>query len=127
MKKYIGIPYKDRGRNPETGLDCWGLAQYICLDYYNIELPRLRYEYKTAWELTEIALSFKRTLPMFKRLPQPEAGCLVSVSIYGVPCHVGVMVSDDAFIHTLAGSDSTMEKVSAKTWNRRIGQYYACL
>ena len=124
MKKYIGIPYRDRGRDVKTGLDCWGLCRYVSKDHYHQELPKLLYEYETANDAKEMEKAFQASVKNFVRVDHPDSGNIVCIAIYGVPCHVGVYVGNNKFIHTLAGSNSIMESLKAKIWEKRIEGFY---
>ncbi|WOE75687.1 NlpC/P60 family protein [Alterisphingorhabdus coralli] len=39
----IGAPFRFQGRDPETGLDCVGVARHALRDLTNIPLPDFRY------------------------------------------------------------------------------------
>ena len=48
ITKYLGIPYKNMGRDLE-GLDCWGLVLALYKDILKIDLPDTIDNYGIDW------------------------------------------------------------------------------
>lgn len=123
MVKYIGIPYKDRGRTMD-GFDCWGLVCYISEHEYNNVLPCLGYEYENSKNIKEISKSFKKTVSKFSQVDHVSAGDIVAFRIGGLACHVGLYIGHNYFIHTLFGHNSAIERLDHILWKDRIAGYY---
>jgi sulfur carrier protein ThiS len=120
--KYIGIPYKDYGRD-ETGIDCWGLACLVYKQEFNIELPTFINEYK-AHDRKQLHQIIAQHRESWVRLDQPKPGCLVLFRILGSESHVGIAVSETEFLHARNGYDSSVESFNSTNWKDRIVGYF---
>lgn len=121
--KYIGIPYKDRGRSFDA-VDCYGLIYLIYRNEFGINVPSYSDEYTneidvTVWDtLTTNAADISKWDNVEGR--EPKAGDLVIFNIKGHPRHVGLMVSAVEFIHAYAGRNACIERIDSVTWRHRI-------
>lgn len=122
LSKYIGLPYKDNGRDT-SGIDCWGLARLYYLQEFNIELPSYSTEYngETSENIKELVNQHKES---WTSVDKPEVGDLIVFNIFGEPTHIGIYVGDDKFLHSRDGKDSVVETLSSHQWNKRISGYY---
>lgn len=120
--KYIGIPFKDKGRDI-NGIDCWGLARLVYKQEYNIDLPSFSsdYEANDNLRMQDLIAQYKEG---WEKIETPIEGCLVLFNIMGSETHIGVAVSDTHFIHTRDGMDSAIESFDSFKWNKRISGYY---
>lgn len=122
MVKYddlIGVPYVNGGRDPETGLDCWGLAiemfrrQGLRLPPYLVDATR-----------TELCMSlFESGRPKWVELEDPEPGCIVLIRFIGnpLPSHCGVYVGYGEFIHA---EHTAVQVDRVARWGPRIIGYF---
>ena len=127
MRQYLGIEYKDFGRDKE-GLDCWGLCVLIAKDIHKYDLPLLNNGYESATDggsvhdLVEI-----EKLKEWVKVTEYEAGDIAVFRVAGFSCHVATCVNKKEFIHILAGSDVTIEKFDSLSWSNRLeGVYRRC-
>ena len=60
IQKYIGLPYKDNGRDI-TGIDCWGLVRLYYKQELDIELPSYVDQYigLTSTNIKESIISYR--------------------------------------------------------------------
>lgn len=124
QNKYIGIPYKDYGRD-STGIDCWGLACLVYREQFNIDLPSFSepgiYD---ADDRTNIAEIIAQNTEGWSEVAVPEAGDLVLFRIMGQPSHIGIAVSATHFIHAIEGHACAIESFDSISWkHRRVGFY----
>jgi cell wall-associated NlpC family hydrolase len=123
---YIGLPYADRGRDARTGLDCWGLVRLFYAEQFGLDLPSHteRYLSCTAREQTA-ALVAHETARAWYAVAAPHYGDVVALTVYGRPFHVGVVLNDGLFLHTLRPSQgAVIESLRAPVWAPRIDGYY---
>ena len=106
------------------GADCYGLARLITTGHYGHEMPPLGYEYDSTTDLTEMGESVKLTIDRYIRLDAPEEGCIVLIKVKNIECHIGIVISDKLFMHTLGGHDSCVERLDSKHWEKRIEGFY---
>ena len=110
VKKYLGVPYKHKGRDPKTGLDCWGLGVCIFRDL-GIELADFNVDYSEdwgfkgenyfienawqEWDLVTDPQPFDCVL--FRSMPEAmpnHGGVYLGAGKFIQACKVGVIVSD---------------------------------
>lgn len=122
IDKYIGIPYKSRGRG--ESLDCWGLVRCIYKDEFNITLPNLDgYDDSENGEQVQNVVeteSFKNWTKIVSPLP-------FSVVVFrmGRHCsHVGVMLDAVHFLHALKNRNSCVERIDKAQWEKRVDGFY---
>ncbi|MCB5701429.1 C40 family peptidase [Megasphaera elsdenii] len=124
MLKYddlIGIPYVDYGRDPQKGLDCWGLAMEL-YRRRGIQLPDNLFDPRDA-KLIGQKFVWQRDHSPWHRLDQPEDGCLVVIRLAdeGWANHCGVYIGYGEFIHAYHTS-VVVDRV--RRWLPRIVGFY---
>jgi len=131
LKSYIGIPYKDKGRDRE-GLDCWGLLRLVYREQLGIELPSYADGYSTAEDQADVArliLDVRDRVPPgdvrpWRPVEKEKGGDAVLIRIAGEPMHVGVVVKPGEMIHVMRGIDVSLERYHLARWNKRILGFY---
>jgi cell wall-associated NlpC family hydrolase len=100
VKKYLGIPYKLRGRNPEEGFDCWGLVLWLFKNEFGIKLFDLEnLEYEKDW-YREGNYFLENVWRDWEKLEKPELYCGVMFnSLFGFTNHGGIMLDSNRFLH----------------------------
>ena len=108
--KYIGIPFLDRGRFVERGLDCWGLVMLVYRCEYEIELPSYTTTYTSASSATTNDV-FSAEKDAWTKVEEPEPGdVLVFYSSGGV--HVGILVSPGLVLNVRRGADACIDRLA---------------
>lgn len=121
--KYVGIPYKDNGRDT-SGIDCWGLVRLIYKEQYNIDIPSFVEDYNGADDraaTSELAAIAKEE---WRAKDTAEEGDVVLFRVLGVESHVGVCIGGDNFIHAKEGQASVVESLTSSRWKDRIVGYF---
>ena len=123
---YIGIPFVSGGRDPDTGLDCYGLFRLVMNDRYGKKLPALDAGYKDACNPSETNKIYAKNKPLIagSRIAQPVPGCGVVLKYSGLPTHVGVYVGGGYILHTTAQTGAVLESVDSPQIRCRIEGYY---
>ncbi len=99
----VGIRYKDDGRMPDKGLDCYGLALWVARqrgvnlietplesrDYLRV-LPR---NYEIGWK------PYGKILKRNSIIQRYDILCFANRNIEGLVDHLGVAINDNDFIH----------------------------
>ena len=118
--EYVGIPFKEFGRG-EDGLDCYGLIRLVFLERHNIELPTLLDTYcstrdreRNAQQIHREALESENWVRI---LPGQEKPFDVIVArIYGLPCHLAIVVRKGIMLHASRNCDASTEDYTKGTW-----------
>jgi cell wall-associated NlpC family hydrolase len=117
----IGLPFVDGGRDPTSGLDCWGLSTEV-FRRYGIELP----DYKISCEdASSINHEVKEQKQFWCRcegeIPVP-ALVVIRFSVY---CdHTGVYIGNGRFIHTRKEVGVNIDRIDSPAWAKRIEGFY---
>jgi len=117
----IGLPFVDGGRDPEAGLDCWGLSTEV-FRRYGITLP----DYQISCEdASRIHNEVREQRPFWHRcegeIPIP-ALVVIRFTVY---CdHTGVYIGSGRFIHTCKGIGVNIERIDHPAWAKRIEGFY---
>lgn len=100
IKKYLGSPYKHKGRDPKTGLDCWGLGVCIFKDL-GITLLDFDIDYNENWCFSEGNHFIENYWKQWEKVEQPKLFDCVLFKFYedGHPNHGGICLGQDRFIH----------------------------
>jgi probable lipoprotein NlpC len=125
--KYVGLPFKDGGRDRD-GLDCYGALALIYREEFAITLPTYEGAYVSAHERDEVAALLAQRIPADAWTPvtgSPRVGDAVVFRVLNQPWHVGVMVSPTEFLHVEAAQGTaTIERLDSFRWARRRHAVY---
>ncbi|WP_145250396.1 C40 family peptidase [Pseudomonas oryzihabitans] len=106
----VGTPYRFGGTNPQNGLDCSGLVNYVYRDVHNVKLPR------TSRELAQLKG------PKVAR-GDLKAGDLVFFKTgqrSGID-HVAIYLGNDRFVHAPRSGESVrVDHLSKPYWTKRF-------
>ncbi len=101
VKKYLGTPYRYKGRDSKTGLDCWGLGVCVFKDL-GIELMDFNVDYRENWGDKEGENYFLEHYWQQWDLvaePQPFDCVLFKSHPDSMPNHGGIYLGDNKFLH----------------------------
>ena len=126
MRNLIGIPFVDGGRDPKTGLDCWGMVM-LTARYFGYDLP----DFKISC-FDSLNIGAKMTSEMqasrWQKLDKPIPGCIVAMAIHpempGVVNHVGVYIGKDSFVHAMERTSSIKTSIHDPYWKNKIKGFY---
>ena len=123
----IGVPFANRGRDPETGLDCYGLVMEVYRRYgYDIPEYDMQYHYEDMCRVNELIQGNSQNYP-WKEISEPEVPCLMAIrfgSPEGVVNHTAVYIGDDCFIHARERVGVCVDRLSSPAWSRVIVGFY---
>ncbi|MCM1497276.1 MAG: NlpC/P60 family protein [Clostridium sp.] len=131
--KYIGIPYKELGRD-ENGLDCYGLCHKVYKDELGITIPdyfNIGF-YKSQDKEEQEAI--KKGLHEFilqeaennweeVPLDKIKEFDVVLFRMCGYVIHIAVALNKDTFLHCFNGTECCVERVFPK-WTGRLYKAY---
>jgi cell wall-associated NlpC family hydrolase len=120
IRDLIGVSYKPHGRTIEEGLDCYGLALLV-LEREGIRLPDVFYadtEHETNKEVMRV---LEGGIP-HEKLEKPEKNCVIELTVFGEPSHIGVYLGDGEFIHATKKHGVSVEPLWR--WKKRVKGYY---
>lgn len=121
----IGVPFKNNGRDPKSGLDCYGLAMEV-FHRFGIEIPEYWSDYDNCEKISNI-IRKEKTTAYWQKTEVPTPPALVTIR-FGVPApyvnHTGVYIGDGKFIHTREKTGVVIENVHSIMWKYVIDGYY---
>ena len=112
----LGVRYKPHGRSKEEGFDCYGLVIEV-LKRNGITLPDLYYE--SIRVDNEFVADFDSHT---EKIEKPETNCLVEITSYGVPGHIGVYIGEGMMIHTTIKTNVVIEPL--RHYKHKIRGFY---
>lgn len=124
MRDLLGIPFVDGGRNPEIGLDCWGLF-VLAMKRYGHDIP----DYKVmAFDAPKISATMATVLNMWQKCNTPKEGLAVSFALNpqypNVTQHFGVCLSCNTFLHTRLKTGSVIERLDNTFWKNKTTGFW---
>lgn len=121
---YLGLPFADHGRSPQQGFDCWGLTLWVLREQGGaIGLPELTYRYAKANDRA-VAEVFTDELRRWQRVDAPQRFDIAVFNIYGLPRHVGLVLSPEWVLMIDRATRSCLERLQGSRWASRLEGYY---
>lgn len=119
-KKYLGIPYRHRGRSLK-GLDCWGLVVLVYKDF-GIDILDLQ-NYRENWAREGKNYFIENYYEKWHEVTEP---CLLDVLLFnnrqGTPYHAGIYLNSDRFIQ--GNTAGVVVSRLAGKWQERLEGIY---
>ena len=122
MNKYIGIPYRDKGRDT-SGIDCYGLARLVYKEELGIDLPSFDDEYLAHDQNSQSELT-ARYKEQWQPVDSAQEGDLVVFKIAGFESHIGIAINDKQFLHARSGQDAAVESFDSYNWKNRVSGFF---
>lgn len=119
---YLQLPFQEHGRT-RAGLDCYGLVRLILAEQQGIALPSYAEDYATTTDVEAIAALVRgEVASAWRAVPVSEARlCDVAIlRMAGQPMHVGLVLDQPYFVHTMRGAWSCVERWDALLWRKRL-------
>lgn len=106
-ESYIDTPYRHRGQDA-SGFDCSGFVYNVYLEAIDLRLPR------TTKELYDISR------PINVKDARPGDFIFFSIKGNSRPDHVGLMISNDEFIHSSKSKGVTISYLDDQYYRRKF-------
>lgn len=124
INKYIGIPYKRKGRSYE-GCDCWGIVCLVLLEQFGIRVPTYTEHYRS-WNKYEIhdLIQYERQAWQEVKQGEEKPGDVINLRVDGKDWHTGIIVGKGYFLHVMRGLETVIESYKRYEWKDRIAGIY---
>ena len=124
VSDYVGIPY-ELHRQDHRACDCYGLLHLVYREVFNIVLPTYFGEYNSVSSNSDIENIYRSKKNYWIEVPkgQEREGDVAYFRIAGFEMHVGIVVKNNRFLHTIDKNGSSMlsDYTNFKWRNRLIG------
>lgn len=124
VAQYVGLEYEDRGRGPK--FDCWGLVKEVFKAQFHVEVPSYVLNYDGSDEEKQIGPLIDQECLNWLLIPagQQQLGDVIVIRILRYPCHVGIVLDSEKFLHIIEGTNACVARYTDPTWNKRIIGFY---
>ena len=121
----IGVPYRRKGKDPATGLCCYGLVYYVkhmwgkaFPDYDKLVVNGCSNSLRLQAGIQEY----------FDCVDVPTREDIVAISTICTDeiTHVGIMVDSRRFLHTTKETGVVWGAISTKAYRRKIRSFHRC-
>ncbi|QTX33205.1 C40 family peptidase [Aminithiophilus ramosus] len=123
----LGVPFVDGGRDPRSGLDCWGLVRVVFFRA-GIDLPDYRV---SCLDPFRIASEIDSHRSVWNRVePDSVLPALLTVRFNTVDAinHTAVYLGGGRFLHTDSKRGVHLDRTDHPWWRRHIeGHYFPAL
>jgi cell wall-associated NlpC family hydrolase len=127
MKEYIGVPYREHGRDID-GFDCIGLVLHVLNHKYGKNVPDMwRYDDPESIEVAQtfmVEVVAAGTHISHWKPCDAKPGAIVLFRVRGIIRHIGIMVSEKSFLHTMKNVNTCVENIDNPVWSKRIEGFY---
>lgn len=113
LKKYIGKNYED--------YNCFDLVKEFYLDHYGIDIKNY-FEGGTVPNRRGVSALIISNKGYFVEVKEPQFGDVVTIKLYGIECHIGVVIHGGLFLHSSKGIGSNADRLSR--YSKMIAGYY---
>ena len=121
---YLNIPYRHRGRDIRTGLDCYGLVKEIYRRERGIVLPD--YVYDRDWAKQGLDLIREKYWAHFKPVETAKIYTVATFRdlVLKTDAHLGVMIGGMSFLHVPENGVSRVDHLGNRVWHRAFSGFY---
>lgn len=122
VNEYVGIPY-ELHRHDKLACDCYGLVHLIYREVFNVILPTYFGEYDKRSSKSEIQEVYKTEKKQWTEIKKglEREGDVAYFRIGGFEMHVGIVIGDNCFIHSIdKNGSSSISDYSTRKWRNRL-------
>ena len=121
----VGVPFVDKGRDPQTGLDCWGLLIEV-QKRYGRTIPDFDISCNNGAEIFHFFRELKNTWKEVNGKPEPGDGIALALmeNHRNIVQHFGTFIGKGRFIHTLKETGVIISRTNNLIYQARIKGYY---
>lgn len=127
INSIVGLPWKEGGRTPEEGFDCWGFFRWFYTDKLNIDIEE-DYHFKPGdtKNIVRAFLGATNKTGGWLNIEEPLQYCAVALSMNKKIHHVGVWVNGGCLHATenLGVVYNTSKQLKRNGYNKV--EYYIC-
>jgi cell wall-associated NlpC family hydrolase len=120
----VGIRFLDRGRNPSTGVDCWGLIM-LAMKKNDVDIQDFRI---SCHSTIDIHGAFSIAAEGWRKMEAMEEGDVVAMAmdphLPDVVQHFGYAVDDTRVLHTMEKMGSVIMRFNHPFIKYRIRGFY---
>lgn len=124
LSDLLGVPFIDGGRDPKSGLDCYGLFSVVCSRFGN-DIPDVIVSAFDTLRINEMVNMEKGT---WGKMDKPAPGCAILFSTDpnypDLISHLGVYVGGGKFIHTLEKTGVILSSLEDYYWKNKAKGFY---
>ena len=112
IAKYVGRPYEES--------NCLDLVKEFYKEWFNLEIKSY-YEGATP-DRYEAAALIKTNKGDFQKVDKPQFGDLVLIKLFGLECHIGIVIGGGKFLHSARNIGSNIDRL--ERYSQLIVGYY---
>ncbi len=116
------LPYRLGGRDPATGVDCWGLVRLALRDGWGIEVEAYETGYASEAEAAELV--DRERASWREVVGKARPGDLVLFRMGQARRHIGIVTMPGWFLHVSQGMRSRVDRLVDLPWNGLILGFY---
>lgn len=120
VQDLLGVPYRLGARLPGPGTDCFGLVVECCRRAGR-PIPD---PYASAEDTMDVRQWIAERLEGWRRCEWPVVGGVVELRNVEHPAHVGFLVSETQFLHSLRKTGAVISRLDREPWCHRIVGFY---
>lgn len=120
--QYIGRPFAEKGRGPDS-FDCWGLLKWIYGNDHpdRPHVPGYEEFYDSTNDRDTLGrVIFEQRQARWREVETPQQFDAVLLRMRGVPMHVGVVTKPGYMIHCALGIGTVHERYDSLRWQNKI-------
>lgn len=123
----VGLPFVNGGRDPDVGLDCWGLVMAV-FKRYGVDLMDFAVD-AFAFRAINTLIGEATISVAWEEVYKPcdgDAPLVVLIRIHPIlVTHAGVFIGHNRVIHTIENTNTVISKVGV-LGNHIVGYYRRC-
>lgn len=106
LNKYIGRSYEE--------YNCFDLVKEFYMDFFGVEVKN--YFEGPVPDRREVFNLIKTNKGDFEEVKgKPQFGDIVVIRLYGLECHIGVVIHGAQFLHSVKGTGSNIDRLTRYT------------